>query len=484
MSNFEQKITSSDMSNQRLHISVLKAHLLDIKLAARYHVDELNQIVQDVNRITDQGLYKLSPYSKHFSNNPNDELPDNGIALLYVIPLTNEYIRQYEVIAADGKTTIITRLGIWKDSYVTWGKWRTYSDDNPFYEILKDTVARPNTNYLSFADHVLTLPHPASCKVGDVIRLDQWKGNGTVEQGDNSISTSPVITGLTTKMVCTGLSTEQITLERISNTLWESKDKAYRIDADIVHEDTGIYEGTDGIYWTISKNNIPTYRSVNTIYTSPTPDTSTYTRLIEEVINEVTYEIGSPVGAEVGLTLQLVESSGEENDIWSCNTYEFEIFNDNNISNPNDNYWCLFISNDTRNVNTDTVNYNDETFNHFLHHVTDLHVRITEVSNTLTSYVNHTSEILTSFINTTSEILTSYINVVSNNVTNFTTSSISAHDESETAHALITASITSTKAELTDLITSSISVHDANAQAHPAIQEQIAAAATPAPAGP
>ena len=50
-------------------------------------------------------------------------------------------------------------------------------------------------------------------------------------------------------MVCTGLSTEQITLERISNTLWESKDKAYRIDADIVHEDTGIYEGTDDIYW-------------------------------------------------------------------------------------------------------------------------------------------------------------------------------------------------------------------------------------------
>lgn len=390
---FAQKISISAMSEQRLHILVLKHHLLDMRRANRSKysttnndIGDIYKIVKDANKITDQGLYKLVEGSSNYDNpvpGPNN-LPDLDYSFLYVIPFTDKYIRQYTLIADEGHSSIKTRLGTYStvtnannetSTILQWGPWRLYSDNNPAYELLSITKARVNENYLSFGNHELTLPDPKLCKVGDVIRLDQWKDSGIVTLRDKNdhdriikfINTYPVITGTCKKLKVIGLSDEPIIFEYESDTSWRSDD--YRITIQMFN---------DVFYWVIINNGIVKYKSIESIFTRPSPTNATYNY----------FEEGTTA---LDLSFEVIQTSTDSKDIWSCNTYEFEIFNDQDIRNPAYNYWCVFISNTVKDPLLKLNQFYSKSFDKVYTNIESTNSRITETSRILTEYIKTVS---------------------------------------------------------------------------------------------
>ena len=57
--NFEQKIPISAMTEQRIHILVLKHHLLDMRRAARFQYSNLNQNTADIYKIVKKYIIVL-----------------------------------------------------------------------------------------------------------------------------------------------------------------------------------------------------------------------------------------------------------------------------------------------------------------------------------------------------------------------------------------------------------------------------------------
>lgn len=427
MSNFAQKISVADMTEQRLHLNVLKDLLLDIKLAARYPTDDTLQTIKDVNAITTPGLYKLTQDSRNYEEpikytyNTKYEplkdttgLPHLGISLLHVIPLTDTYIRQYVLVASGGKTSINTRLGTKANNKVNWGKWRPYSDDNPFYEMINSlTYARVNTNYLNFGNNSLELPDPVICKLGDVIRLDQWKGKGSVTCDDQNVSTVPVTTDVYTKLKCSWKDERtnpitEISIKLQKDTEYTWVDGSYQVIPRLV---------SDTFYWSIVSNEGELFRSNQTIFEVPSPENATYVNMIQRLTS---------------LHWEVISEDISDENILACNTYEFEIFNDTDVSDPTYNYWCLFQSNKVRNASLKTRPVIEQSFENMLQKITSVHSRITETSTTLTSYITLVSEQLTSYIDT----------------------SISDHDVNPDAHSEIITSIIATQTLMQDDITS------------------------------
>lgn len=389
---FVQKISISAMTEQRLHISVLKQHLLDMRRAARYKYSTQNnqadiyKIVKDANQITDQGLFRLTEDSFNYDNpvpGP-DRLPDLDYAFLYVIPFTDQYIRQYTLIATDGYTTIKTRLGTYISSKLYWGPWRPYSDNNPMYELLSTTEAKVNENYLSFGEYELELPNPKLCKVGDVIRLDQWKNSGSVTLRNHAtrgntilkyISTYPSVLGTCKKMKCTGLIPDKtVIFEHRSETLWVS-------DTFVIT--TQMF--SDVFYWVILNNGSVKYKSVESIFTKTSPASASYTYFEEGTV-------------ATNLSFEVIQTSDEPEDIWTCNTYEFEIFNDIDIHNTNHNYWCVFIFNYMKNSYSKSEQFYTRSFNNVYSSLATTNARITETSRLLQEYINSVSAQISSCI--------------------------------------------------------------------------------------
>ena len=400
---FEQKIPISAMTEQRLHIFVLKHHLLDMRRAARFQYTDSNQeiadiykVVKDVNKITTQGLFRLTKDSINYDNpvpGPNS-LPDLDYAFLYVIPLTDakKYVRQYTLIATDGHTTIKTRLGTYISSEINgvtmtilqWGKWRPYSDSNPMYELTQTAKAKVNETYLSFGDYELELPDPKLYKVGDVIRLDQWKGSGKVVQrkrvnNDNvivkQINTYPAVLGTCKKIKCNGLTSSEIIFNHESDTCWIAD--TYTITIKLFD---------DIFHWVILKNGIVEYMSEESIFIKTSPTSATYIYLGEDESHDLTFGI--------------IQTSNNSKDIWSCNTYEFEIFNDIDINKPEYNYWCVFILNYIRDPISKLEQFYVTSFNKVYEQIALTNARITTTSNTLVEYINTISaELLVSLTN-------------------------------------------------------------------------------------
>lgn len=410
ITDFEQKIPISTMTEQRLHLLVLKHHLLDMRRAARHQYSDSNydiadkyKIVKDVNKITTQGLFRLTKDSINYDNpvpGPNS-LPDLDYAFLYVIPLTNEniesdirYIRQYTLIATDGYTTIKTRLGTLTSSTINsnivinlqWGKWRPYSDSNPMYELVQEvTQAKVNESYLSFGNYELTLPDPTLCKVGDVIRLDQWKCSGKVTQKEwfndsngraqrivKQINTYPALVEIGEKISCTGLAQDPVLFTYKSETLWVSNSFTITIKLfdDIYH-------------WIIIDNdNTIEYRSEESIFEKTSPTEATYIYQEERV----------------NLIFNIIKSSDSSKDIWSCNTYEFEIFNDRDIENKEYNYWCVFILNTVKEPYTKLNQTISGSFNKVYEEISSAHIRITNTSQVISAYIDSVSAQISEYI--------------------------------------------------------------------------------------
>lgn len=387
--NFEQKIPISAMTEQRMHILVLKHHLLDMRRAARFQYSNLNQntadiykIVKDVNKITTSGLFRLTKDSINYDNpvpGPG-KLPDLDYAFLYVIPFTDtrNYIRQYTLIASEGYSSIRTRLGFYIDSKLHWGKWRPYSDSNPMYELLQTTDAKVNETYLSFGNHELILPDPVLCSVGDVIRLDQWKNSGIVTQKEwftdsenrrnrrivKQINTYPAVIGVSKKMKCTGLAEDPVIFEHKADALWTSN--LFTISIKMIN---------DKYYWIISNNNEIVYKSEEPVSEKTSPSSAHYRFYTgeQELVN---------------LQFESICTSDNSKDIWSCNTYEFEVFNDRDINNKHYNYWCVFISNTVKDAHKKLHEFYEESFNRVYREFDSTHARITNESRILTEYID------------------------------------------------------------------------------------------------
>lgn len=390
---FAQKISMTDFSRQRMHFFVLKHHLLDMRKAARYIYSDLSNnvpdkynIVKDANQITTKGLFRLTENSINYDNpvpGPKS-LPDLDYAFLYVMPLTDMYIRQYTLIASDGYTLIKTRLGTYIRSKLQWGKWRPYSDSNPMYEILSETEARVNETYLSFGNYDLVLPDPKLCKVGDVIRLDQWKGSGNVVQKrlhDNryeivkKISTYPAVIGTCEKITCIGLDGQNpVEFEHESALSWISN--SYQITVELYN---------DSFYWVIASAGTVLYRSTKSIFTCSFPTNAIYTLL--------------ETATTASLSFTVDKVSNEAKDIDSCKTYEFEVFNDTDINNSNYNYWCVFIYDNVKEYKDELNLYFEKSINSIYRRISDTHERITETSRYITMVSAQLGEYITSVLN-------------------------------------------------------------------------------------
>ena len=75
---------------------------------------------------------------------------------------------------------------IWEPAY-TWSDWTAFGGSssssgahNPVEFITSSITAEVNTTYISFDNNTVTLPAPANCELGDVVRVDQWINNGSV----------------------------------------------------------------------------------------------------------------------------------------------------------------------------------------------------------------------------------------------------------------------------------------------------------------
>ena len=432
MSAFNQKVKPGDMTNFRLHLSLIKAYMLSTKSAARYPFDDQLRTIKDVNAITASGLYKLTKDSRNYTN-PEDTSnqfwyePDQdttglvrqGVAYLYVTPLCENFIRQYSLIGANGHIDINTRLGEKSESSVTWGRWRPYADENPNYELLKDDVAKVNTNYISFGSFKLSLPKATECNCGDVVRLDQWKGTGSVVcEGDGlETETNPVMIDVSRDLICT-LGEDKFTL--ISDSIYDWSDGTHII--------TTIFKD-DMFYWSFVVNGVETHRSNENVFEAEDPTTATFKAMV----------VGAPTPS-----FEFSPTSTADNAIDCCNTYEFEVMNDHTPYNSEFNYWNLFIFNNSKDTTAKWMDYYNRAIRDLKREDTIIHSRITTVSGELSTLIT----------------------TVSGDLKTYTDKSIRAHNYDEESHPDIRAMIAAAGSAGADGWKEALKQHNLSPEAH------------------
>ena len=421
MSAFIQKVLPEAMTNYRLHLALIKSYMLDTRSASKYPIDSALRTIKDMNYVLDDGLFRLTKDTRNYSN-PEDTsnqywyepskdttgMPSRSVAYAYIISLTSDYVKQYVLIGAEGHVDISTRLGHKTDEGTTWSKWRPYSDRNPSYELLQNTSGKSNTNYISFGDHELALPDARECDLGTVIRLDQWKGKGRVYSVEGETDENGKVTGYHEKDT---VDTEPVVIEYGS-------DLTFQIDGTtITLTRTGMFDWSndeytldtilidDKFYWSIYRGETELYRSEQYFDDALTPTEANYKVVRDGLVTE----------DDANINLSISKPANTDDAIDTCNTYEFEVFNDHEPYNSHYNYWVLFTYNDSKDSTAKIAKLYKQSLDDLKQDIENIHERVT-------------SEVL---------VLDSRITQVSGDLSTYVDRTIYDHDHDPTAHQYI-----------------------------------------------
>ena len=184
MGEFSQKYTCTRPTPNFMRMRLFEYYIKERILPEVNPKDADGNVLYDLNQIVTPGMFKLEPGSTNADNIPSSITGDG--TYVFVAPMDGDVLKQYLVIAKDGKVRVTTRVRISE----AWTYWYPWSKEFPPCELSGEVEAAPGNAYFGFGPYVLNVPAANNFACGDKFTVIARAGEGQILGPDGELITA------------------------------------------------------------------------------------------------------------------------------------------------------------------------------------------------------------------------------------------------------------------------------------------------------